>query len=65
MCLDLVFPQCSQTAGVWLSWSVGALTAADGGINSLTYACAIDRAAWGGDHTTLICHTDLTIKGKL
>lgn len=48
MWLDSVFPQCSQSAGVWVSWSVGALTAADAGINSLTYGCAIDRAARGG-----------------
>lgn len=41
------------------------MTAADGEINSLTYGCAIDRAARGGDHTALICHTGSTIKGKL
>lgn len=25
------------------------MTAADGGINSLTYGCAIDRTVWGGE----------------
>lgn len=34
--------------GVWVSCCAGARTAADGGINSLTYGCAIDRTAWGG-----------------
>jgi len=39
--------------GVRVSWPAGAPTAADGGINSLTYGCAIDRTARrGGERCT-------------
>jgi len=54
-----------STVRCLVSWFAAVLTAADGWINSLTHGCAIDRTAWRWEeHSTLIYHKDLKIKGK-